>query len=149
MAGPVPRGRRKAVGEASGGWGMIPFIPRDCGAGDRERVKVRRLSVPVRLWLALRPSELEAAGGGLGGGGGLRFDSPPLLRDSETLMEPRLPITVRVSSSVSSSSVLKPDAELTNASASVTNTPPYSLPRTATVRSGRSARIQTHETAFH
>jgi hypothetical protein len=49
---------------------MIPFMPRDCGAGDRERVNVRRLSVPLRPWLALRPSELEAAGGGLGGRGG-------------------------------------------------------------------------------
>jgi hypothetical protein len=96
---------------------MIPFMPRDCGAGDRERVKVRRLSVPLWPWLlALRPSELEA-GGGLGGGGGFRLDSPPLLRVSEKLMERRLPITVCVSPSVSSSSVLKPDAELTNASA--------------------------------
>jgi hypothetical protein len=96
---------------------MIPFMPRDCGAGDRERVKVRRLSVPLWPWLALRPSELEAGGGGLGGGWGFRLDSPPLLRVSEKLMERRLPITVCVSPSVSSSSVLKPDAELTNASA--------------------------------
>lgn len=93
---------------------MIPFMPRDRGAGDRERVKVRRLSVPLRLLLALRPSELEAGGGGLGGRVGFWwFVSPPLLRDSETLMELRLPITVCASLSVSSSSVLKPDAELT------------------------------------
>lgn len=93
---------------------MIPFMRRDCGAGERERVKVRRLSVPVRLWLALRPSELEARGGGLGARGAFRFVSPPPLRVSATLtMEPRLPITVCESSSVSSSSVLKPDAGLT------------------------------------
>lgn len=91
-------------------------------------MKVRRLSVPVRAMLALRPSELEAGGGGLGGRRGFRFVSPPLLRVSDTFMEPRLPITVCVSSSVSSSSVLKPDAELTNALANV-NTPPFSLPR--------------------
>jgi hypothetical protein len=111
IAGPAMRGRRKAVGEGGGGWGMIP---RDCGAGDRERVKVRRLSVPLRLWLGLRPSELEARGGGLGARVAFRFVSPPPLRVSVTLtMEPRLPVTVCESSSVSSSSVLKPDAGLT------------------------------------
>ena len=126
---------------------MIPFMPRDCGAGDRERVKVRRLSVPVWPWLALRPSELEAAGGGLGGRKGFLFVSPPLLRASETLMEPRLPMTVHESPSVSSSSVLKPDAELTNASARCQQyTPFFASP--ATVRS-KSARIQTYEIAFH
>ena len=107
---------------------MIPLKPRDGGAGDRERVKVRRLRVPVRARLALRPSELEAGGGGLGGRTGFPFVSPPLLRASDAFMEPRLPITVCVSSSVSSSSVLKPDAELTNALVNV-NTPPFSLPR--------------------
>jgi hypothetical protein len=112
-AGPAMRGRRKAVGEGGGGWGMIPFMPRDCGAGERERVKGRRLSVPLRLWLGLRPSELEARGGGLGARGAFRFVSPQPLRGSVTLViEPRLPITVCESSSVSSSSVLKPDAGL-------------------------------------
>jgi hypothetical protein len=125
---------------------MIPFMPRDCGAGDRERVKVRRLSVPVRPWLALRPSELEAAGGGLGGRRGFLFVSPPLLRVSETLMELRLPMTVCESPSVSSSSVLNPDAELTNASARCQQYALFCV--IATVRS-KSARIQTHETAFH
>jgi len=113
VAGPAARGRRKAGGEGRGGWGMIPFKPRDCGAGERERVNVRRLSVPPRPF-ALEPSELDAGaggGGGLGARGGFRFDSPPLLRVS-TFMEPRLPITVCASSSVSSSSVLTPDAEL-------------------------------------
>ncbi len=102
---------------------MSPFLPRDRGAGDRERVKVRRLSVPL-LWLALKPSELETGGCGLGARGGFQFVSPPLLRVSETLMEmePRLPTTVCDSSSVSSPSVLNPDAELTNASASYEHT---------------------------
>lgn len=90
---------------------MIPFKPREFGAGERERVKVRRLRVLVRpLALALEPSELEAGGAGLGARGGFRLASAPPLRDS-TLTEPRLPTTVRVSSSVSSSSVLIPDAE--------------------------------------
>ena len=118
MAGPALRGRRKAVGEGRGGWGMIPFMPRAGGTGERERVKVRRLSAPVRLLLALRPSELGADGGGVGARRAFRFVSPPLLRVSVTLMEPRLPTTVWESSSVSSSSVLKLDAELTNASVS-------------------------------
>ena len=112
VVGPAARGRKKAGGEGRGGGGMIPFKQRDCGAGERERVNVRRLSVPARPF-ALEPSELDAAagGGGLGVRGDFRFDSPPLLRVS-TFMEPRLPITVCASSSVSSSSVLTPDAEL-------------------------------------
>lgn len=110
--GPTLRGR--TVGEGGLGWGMIPFKPRDPGAGERERVKVRRLRVLVRP-LTLAPSELEAGGTGLGARGGFRLASAPPLRDS-TLTEPRLPITVCVSSSVSSSSVHIPDAELVNAS---------------------------------
>jgi hypothetical protein len=117
VGGPALRGRRKAVGEGRGGWGMIPFKPRTCGAGERERVNVRRLSVLVlaRPFALLEPSELDAGGGvGLGTRGGFRFDSPaPPLRVS-ALTEPRLPITVCVSSSVFSSSVLIPDAELEN-----------------------------------
>jgi hypothetical protein len=111
VAGAAARGRRNEVGEGRGGWGMIPFKPRACGAGERERVKVRRLSVPVRP-LALEPSELDArgGGGGLGTRGGFRVSPPPLR--ASTLMEPRLPMTVCESSSVSSSSVLKPDPEL-------------------------------------
>jgi hypothetical protein len=143
MAGPTMRGRRKAVGEGGGGWGMIPFMPRDCGAGERERVKVRRLSVPVRPLLAFRPSELWADSAGLGARGTFRLVSPPLLRVSTTLVEPRLPITVCESLSVSSSSVLKPDAELTNRSAT-----PSSSPLLAAVRSKR-AGIQPRETVFH
>jgi len=122
LAGPALRGRRKAVGEGrGGGWGiMIPFKPRDRGAGERERVNVRRLSVPGPeaamarpLALGLEPSELDACGGGLGTRGALWLVSPPLmLTRVSTLMEPRLPMTVCASSSVSSSSVLKPDAEL-------------------------------------
>jgi hypothetical protein len=113
VGGPALRGRRKAVGEGRGGWGMIPFKPRACGAGERERVNVRRLSVLARPFALLEPSELDAGGGvGLGTRGGFRFDSPvPPLRVS-ALTEPRLPITVCVSSSVLSSSVLIPDAEL-------------------------------------
>jgi hypothetical protein len=98
IAGLIPRWRRNAVGEARGGWGMIPFMPRDHSAGDRERVKVLRLSVPARPLSGLRPSELEAAGSGLGGRGDFLFDFPPLLHNSETLMGPRLPITVCESS---------------------------------------------------
>jgi len=116
VGGPALRGRRKAVGEGRGGWGMIPFKPRACGAGERERVNVRRLSVLARPFALLEPSELDAGGGvGLGTRGGFRFDSPPAppLRVS-ALTEPRLPITVCVSSSVLSSSVLIPDAELEN-----------------------------------
>jgi hypothetical protein len=73
---------------------------------------VRRLRVLVRL-LTLDPSELEAGGAGLGARGGFWFVSlsPPPLRVS-ALIEPRLSITVCVSSSVSSSSVLVPDAGL-------------------------------------
>lgn len=142
VGGPALRGRRKAVGEGSGGGGVIPFIkPRDCGAGERERVKGRRLSVPVRL-LALEPSELEAGGGGLGGRGDFRFVSPPLLRVS-TLMEPRLPTTVCASSSVSSSSVLKPDAELAKLVSETRHTPLVSRPSVVNVR------IESHDTAFH
>lgn len=115
--GPTLRGRRNTVGEGGLGWGMIPFKPRDIGAGERERVKVRRLRVLVRLF-TLEPSELEAGGTGLGARGGFRLASAPPLRGS-MLTEPRLPITVRVSSSVSSSSVLIPDAELVNASVRV------------------------------
>ena len=74
-------------------------------------MNVRRLSVLERPF-ALEPSELDAGGGGLGARGGFRFVSPPLPRVVSTLMEPRLPITVCASSSVSSSSVLTPDAEL-------------------------------------
>lgn len=75
-------------------------------------MNVRRLSVLERPF-ALEPSELDAGGGGgLGTRGGFRFVSPPLPRVVSTLMELRLPITVCASSSVSSSSVLKPDAEL-------------------------------------
>jgi hypothetical protein len=55
------------VGEAREGLGMIPFMPRDRSAGDRERVKVRRLSVPAWPLSGLRPSELEAADSRLGG----------------------------------------------------------------------------------
>jgi hypothetical protein len=122
LAGPALRGRRKAVGEGrGGGWGMIPFNPRDRGAGERERVNVRRLSVPVPapavarpLALGLEPSELDARGGGVGTRGDLWLVSPPplMLTRASTLMEPRRPMTVCTSSSVSSSSVLKPDAEL-------------------------------------
>lgn len=78
-------------------------------------MNVRRLSVLERPF-ALEPSELDAAGcgsGGLGARGGFRFVSPPLPRVVvSTLTEPRLPMTVWPSSSVSSSSVLTPDAEL-------------------------------------
>jgi hypothetical protein len=130
-----PRGRRKAGGDGRGGCGMIPFKPRDCGAGERERVNVRRLSVPVRPF-ALEPSELDAGagGGGLGARGGFRFDSPPLLRVS-TFMEPRLPITVCASSSVSSSSVLTPDAELEQNVRQRRVSPPLLPAFLATVRS--------------
>jgi hypothetical protein len=114
--------RRRTVGEGGLGWGMIPFKPRDPGAGERERVKVRRLRVLVRL-LTLEPSEPEAGGTGLGARGGFRLASAPPLRDS-MLTEPRLPTTVCASSSVSSSSVLIPDAELVNASVRVPNTCP-------------------------
>ena len=117
LAGPILRVRRKPVGEGGPGWGMIPFKPRERGAGERERVNVRRLSVLVRL-LTLEPSELEASSGGLGARGDFGFVSPPPLRVS-AFMEPRLSITVCVSSSVSSSSVLILDAELANASAPV------------------------------
>ena len=120
QVGPTLRGRRKTVGEGGLGWGTIPFKPRDPGAGERERVKARRLSVLVRP-LTLEPSELEAGAIGLGARGGFRLASAPPLRDS-VLTEPRLPITVRVSSSVSSSSVHTPDAELVNASAWITCT---------------------------
>jgi hypothetical protein len=93
---------------------MIPFRPRPCGAGERERVNVRRLSVlPVRPFVFLDPSELDADGGvGVGTRGGFRFASPATTLRVSALTEPRLSITVRVSSSVSSSSVLIPDAEL-------------------------------------
>ena len=111
--GPTLRGRRKTVGEGGLGWGTIPFKPTDPGAGEREGVKVRRLRVLVRP-LTLEPSELEAGGIGLGARGDFRLASAPPLRDS-VLTEPRLPITVCVSSSVSSSSVHIPDAELENA----------------------------------
>jgi hypothetical protein len=106
-AGPALRARKKEVGEGGTGWGMMP---RERGAGERERVNVRRLRVLVRPF-TLEPSELEARGEGLGTRGDLTFISPPPLRVS-ALIEPRLSITVRASSSVSSSSVLILDAEL-------------------------------------
>ena len=111
--GPTLRGRRKTVGEGGLGWGAIPFKLRDPGIGERERVNGRRLRVLVRP-LILEPSELEAGSIGLGARGDFRLASAAQLRDS-ALTEPRLPITVCVSSSVSSSSVLIPDAELVDA----------------------------------
>ena len=142
LVGPTLRGRRKTVGDGGLGWGAIPFKPRDPGAGERERVKVRRLRVLVRP-LTLEPSELEGGGIGLGSRGDFRLASVPPLRDS-VLTEPRLPMTVCVSSSVSSSSVLAPDAELVNTLEWVPRTVSLNATRNECLREVQGMTLHQH-----